>query len=35
MIKFIEEAARQFNSMQLADGNGRRESVKSMFEKLG
>ena len=35
MIKFVEEAVRQFNFIQLADGNGRQESIKSMFEKLG
>ena len=34
MIKFVEEAARNFNVMQ-SDGTGRRESVRSMFKKLG
>ena len=35
MIKFVEDAIRNFNIMQLEEGTGRRESIKSMFEKLG
>lgn len=35
MIKFVEEAVGKFNALQFEDGNGRCESVSSMFEKLG
>ena len=35
MIKFVEKAISKFNALQFEDGNGRSESVSSMFEKLG